>query len=159
MKKAYDVEAGVLTFTSEDGSVQTLQVASLPETVRTQALFHGLSQKIGDSYSGAASQDDPEGYARECVKDTIAQLLEGNWRAAGGGGGPKYGQLVTALAEVTGKTLDEAKAIVEGLSDKERKEVQAKPKIKAAIAKLKLAKAMRDAEAAEKAAAAEEAGA
>jgi hypothetical protein len=164
MKKSYDVATGILTFTADDEAktIQTLDTNELSDAIKLQAMLHGFSQKIGDSYASAGSQDNPEAYAIEQVKETIAQLKNDAWRAAGGGGGPKFGLLVTALAEVTGQTLDEAKAFVDALGDgdeakqkKELKELQAKPKIKLAMAKIKAKRAAAAVEAAEKAAAAE----
>lgn len=152
MKKAYDVAAGTLTFTAADGTVQTLTVADLPESIRLQAMFHGLSQKIGDSYAGAASEADPEAYAKQCVREQIEQLLTGAWRASGGGGGPKHSHLVLAFAQVAGTTPDEAAEYIGKLDEKEQKELRKQPKIKVAIERLKIEAATRRLQAAEKAA-------
>jgi hypothetical protein len=138
MKKAYDVAAGVLTFTAADGSVQTLEVSKLSEEIRLQAMFHGLSQKIGDSYAGAGSESDPESFAKECVRDTIEQLYNGAWRAAGGGGGSRVSILVQAFAAVSGQSLEDAAAYIENLSDEEKKDLQKKAKVRVAIQKIKL---------------------
>lgn len=155
MKKAYDVGTGVLTFTAADGSVQTLEVSKLSEEIRLQAMFHGLSQKIGDSYAGAGSEPNPEEYAKACVKETIEQLYAGAWRAAGGGGGSRASILVLAFAAVSGQSVEEAAAFIESLSDDDKKALQAKPKIKVAIAKIKLERQQAALEKAEKAAAEE----
>jgi hypothetical protein len=160
MKKSYDMVAGVWTFEAEDGTKQTLNESALSDEIKRQAMFHGISQKIGDAYAGAGKATDPEAYAKEAVAETIAQLTTngGTWKAAGGGG-TRYGFLVQAVALVSGKPLEEVATLVKAMSEKEQKELQAKPKVKMAIAKLKIERQMEEFKAAEAAAAKEDAAA
>jgi len=152
MKKAYDATRRVCTFTAADGTVQVFNPweESITDATREQLMIHGALQKIGDSYSGAGSEPDPEAYAKQRVADLIAQLHANNWTASGGGG-TKYSLLVQAYARATGCTDEEAAEVVGALDEKEQKELRGKGKIKTALAELQLERAAARLEAAKKA--------
>lgn len=118
-------------------------------------MLHGASQKIGDSYAQAKAQTDPLSYAKAMVKDTIAQVYAGEWRV-NGAGGPRVNELAIAISRATGEALegeDGTAAMVALMSDDEKKVWREKPAIKAALARIRAEKALKAAEAAEKAAA------
>jgi hypothetical protein len=152
-KKLVNLEEGTVTFSFEDGSSQVFDLSKAENVLRNLAL-HGASQKIGDSYAGAGDESDPLAYAKAAVADMIGRLYSGDWRQAASGGAKRASLLVLAFAEASGRTVDEATEVVEGLGDDEKKALNAKPKIKAIIARIK---AERAAAAAEKAAKAAEA--
>ena len=96
---------------SEDGSAVTFVDANDPsnsrvwgitdfaESVQIRFAQHGMSQKGGDQYSGLKT-------VAECFEqlDAIhAQLVRGDWRAAGESAGPKAGKTVRALFRMIGR--------------------------------------------------------
>lgn len=111
-----NVEDGAaVAITFPDESILALGLEKLSEAVVTRLAVHGLSQKLGDSFAGAASEDNPLTYAKERVAAVIEQLLAGDWRVTGVGG-PRVTLLARALARATGQTVE---AAVEVLTDKE----------------------------------------
>lgn len=128
---------GQIVFTFSDNSTETFDVTKVGEDIKFRAMLHGFSQKIGDSYAGAAATEDPLAYAKSAVRDTIAQLYRGEWRvAASGGGGPRVSDLATAIAQVTGESLEECVEFVGAMTDEEKKVWRKKPKIAAALAQM-----------------------
>lgn len=98
-----------------DESLLSLVLEKLSESVVTRLAVHGLSQKLGDSFAGAASEENPLTYAKERVAAVIKQLTDGEWRVTGAGG-PRVTLLARALARATGQTLE---AAIEVLTEKE----------------------------------------
>lgn len=133
-KKAFVPEIIGIKFTFEDESTQTLTAENISDAMKLRAMWHGFSQKIGDSYAGAGKAESPLAFAKDCVKETIAQIYAGEWRAASGEGGPRVTDLAVALARLTGKPQDATVAFVETLDDEQKKAYRAKPKIKAMLA-------------------------
>lgn len=97
-----------ITF-APDGTEPTLRkydLAKLNEDIQNELLKHGAKQKLTDSFAGIDLTRISE--AVEKVDSVWSNLLEGNWRAAGGGsGGPRTSLLAEAIARVTGKTVEE----------------------------------------------------
>lgn len=60
------------------------RVSELPESIQKQLMLHGLAQKLGDAYSGAAKEDDPLAFAVAGVSSVWEQLLAGIWSRGGG---------------------------------------------------------------------------
>lgn len=146
------VKTGLIVFTFEDNTTETFDMAKTPEETQKILAFHGASQKIGDSYAGASAAADPLGYAKEAVKDTIAQLYAGQWRVSVSAG-PRISDLAAAVAKVSGQSLEECRKIIENLDDNQRKVLRKQPKVAAALAGIAAEKAAERAKAAEKAAA------
>lgn len=136
-------------------------VDTLPDFLVRTAL-HGISQKVGDNYANAKevateTGTDPVQWCRDQIDLMIGQLYTGKWnavRTGGGGAGGRATILVLAFAQVAGCSEDEAIEHVEGLDEKEQKELAKKPKVKAAILQIQAQRAVARAEAAAKAAAA-----
>lgn len=143
-----------VAFTSGEESIAAITLADLPADIVTRLAVHGLSQKIGDSYAGAASAERPFAYAVEAIKETIAQLVKGEWRVAAVGGGPRATLLARAIARATGAALDSIMATIAGkeeeLSEDDYKAflkaLRADPAVKQATAAIKLEDAAAEAE-------------
>jgi hypothetical protein len=127
---------GTITFTFSDDTTETFEIGKVPEAIRDRLALHGAGQKIGDSYAGAAATDDPLAYAKEAVKDTIAQLYRGDWRVTGGGGGPRVNELAMAISRAGGETLEECIEFVGAMTDEDKKVWRKKPKVALALAQI-----------------------
>lgn len=128
-KKLVDEENGSVTFHFSNDTQVTVNLDDLEEAVQRRAALHGLSQKIGDSYSGS---ETPEA-ARTVAEAVIEQLVAGNWNSVSeGSSAPKVGVLAEALSRATGRTLEEASAVVAGMAEEASKALRAHPSIKAA---------------------------
>lgn len=143
-----------VAFVSGDEAIAAVTLESLPKDVVTRLALHGLSQKIGDSYAGAASAERPFAYAVEAIKETIAQLMRGEWRVAAVAGGPRATLLARAIARATGQALESIMATLaeqEATLDEEGyktllKQLRADPAVKQATAAIKLEDAAAEAE-------------
>ena len=120
------IDEQVLTFTdTESGESMRFGAHELDGDMYARLAMHGLSQKLGDSYSGKSGWHECMAAAAE----VWTSLKEGNWTTGGGGG-----QLATALAAVTGKPLEECIAKIKGMHQEARKELRKPPQIAAWIA-------------------------
>ena len=145
-KKITDVEAGTVTFQFTDESELVVSLADYSEDTVARAALHGLSQKVGDSYSGAESVKA----ARESAEATIENLKEGNWNTVREGSStPRVGALAAALARATGKTVEEATEVINMMDDDQKKALRVHPQVKAASAAIRSEKAAADAAEAE----------
>lgn len=149
-----DAAAGVAIL-FPDNAKASLMLSDLDEATITRLAVHGLSQKLGDSYAGAAKDENPLGFAKRRVSEVIEQLKAGEWRVTTESG-PQVTLLAKALARATGQTVE---AAVQVLSDQQAKldneetkkadnpwkqwraELQAQPAIKKAMADIKLEEA------------------
>lgn len=111
-----DGPAGVLIQFPDEASA-SLKLSDLKPEVVQRLAIHGLSQKLGDSYAGAAKVEGetPLAFAKRRVAEVIQQLLNGEWRVTTEGG-PRVTELAKGLARATGKTVEEA---VQALADKQ----------------------------------------
>ena len=132
-------ETGV-DFEFFDGSALSAQLAELTPEMQTKLALHGLSQKIGDSYSGEEAVN-----CQTIAEATFKSLVEGNWSSRSGGAGPRISQLAEALARATGEELQDCVAKIAEMDDEKKKDLKAHPAIKAIIAEIKLEKATADA--------------
>jgi hypothetical protein len=144
-KKSYDVTSGIVTFEFENEETRTLALDDYSPEIQRQLALHGLSQKGGDSYAGAARAADEEGisvedYCVAAVERVDQQLRDGNFNA-GGGGGVRGGIFAEALAKATGKTLDEALAVINSLPEDKIKEVKKHPAVKNEMLQIRAARA------------------
>lgn len=113
-----DAPAGV-AFKAGDETIVALALSELSPDVVTRLAVHGLAQKIGDSYAGAADEADPLAAAKAWIAETVDQLKKGDWRVAAVGGGPRASLLAKALARATGQSLEDAIAVVDLLPDED----------------------------------------
>jgi hypothetical protein len=130
----------VLSFTFGDGTVVSLDLAELSDEMQEELMIHGALQKIGDSYSSAGG-DYAFGIAN--AERVVANLRAGEFnagRTAGGAQKPS-GELVTALATLQNKSVEEVTSALENATDDQKKAIRAHPAVKAKIAELRAAKA------------------
>lgn len=157
--KDYDPEQGTASFAFGNGKTLTADVSTFNDEIKTRLMFHGLLQKVGDSFAGAKG-DYTKGI--ESASSVIEQLQRGEWNAGRGegGNGPRLGELAEGIARVKGISLEEARAAVDAAAAlqgtpeqkaagaEKLKTWRAHPKIKAAIAQLKAEKAQAELDAA-----------
>lgn len=130
-----------LTLTFSHGRTISLQVGDLSHTVLTQALMHGLKQKLVDAAAIARNQETGKSATvadkYEAVKAVADRLVAGAWnmpRAEGTGAG---GLLLRAMVQHTGKTHEDIKTFLDGLTPEQQNALRRNPKIAAIIATLK----------------------
>jgi len=119
----------------------------LTPEIATQAMFHGLKQKLVDA---AAMSRDPETGKSATIADKEAAVrevferitVEGAWNSVREGGSASGGLLYRALLQFYGdkQTPEQVKTWLEARSDKERTALRGNPKIAAIIASIKAAK-------------------
>ena len=139
--KTPDVESKSVTWQFADGTTRQVFLSELSDDIITNLALHGLSQKGGDSYSGAESTSE----AIERFNSVIDSLIAGDWnigRAATGG------IWVDALAQAAGVERSEALVKWNSADDETRKQLKAHPAIKAAKAEIELERAKAKAKAA-----------
>jgi hypothetical protein len=141
-KKIVDIENKLVTIEFENGEKRSLALSELNEATIVRAALHGLSQKMGDSYAGAKDEPDPVAFSIASVDDVRKALLNGDWRAATTGtGGSRVSDLAKAVAQVTGKPLEEVVETLAEMSDEQKKPIKDNPHVKAALAQIKAAAA------------------
>lgn len=147
-EKAAFVSAPIgLKFEFEDKTEMSVDFSKLSQDIKIRAMFHGISQKVGDSYAGAAKAEEGAlAYAKRAVSETLAQLYAGDWRSASEGGPKAPSDLAVAMARVSGKTPEACQAFVGTLTDEEKKTWRKKAKIAAALATIAAEKAKARAE-------------
>jgi hypothetical protein len=140
-------ESGVeITFSNEE--TLSVGLSDLSEEIVKQLALHGLSQKLGDSYAGS------KGDAGEAVKMARAvadRLKSGEWTAKreSSGGTGRVTDLARALAEVAGKEIVEAVAVLDGMEKGEKLALRKHARIAAVLARMAMEKAQAAADAAE----------
>ena len=99
--KVVDVASQTVSFTFADGTHRSVSLEDLKPEIVTQLALHGLSQKGGDSYSGAESVSE----AIEKLNSTVDMLIAGDWSAGRSATG---GIWVDAMAQAAGVSREEA---------------------------------------------------
>ena len=131
-KEVHEDMSGV-TIAFADGKPLTVNLADLPDEMVGHLALHGLSQKLGDSYSG--EQDIAS--ARALAAAVAERLREGNWKAVReGGGGGRISDLAQALSNVTGQPLEECVTKLADMEKDQKSGLRKHPKIKAELAKI-----------------------
>lgn len=114
MKKTYDTNAETVTFTFDGLDPVMLHNAALTDAVRTQAMYHGLVQKIGDAAAIPKSAENgfivTEAMRRDAVQAMVGQLVGGNWNAPTKTRAPARSPVIAALAAKAGITYEEMEA-------------------------------------------------
>lgn len=142
-KKVVDTEAKTVTFTFDDGNVETFDLSKVSEAMLIQLALHGASQKGGDSYAGAKaatadSDIDPAEWSWEQVRTVIKQLYNDEWTVRTPGSGGAVTDLANALAEVVGCPIEDAVAKLADSDADQKKALRAHPQIKAVLERIKL---------------------
>ena len=124
-----DVIGGKLVFTFSNGEKVTLNPANLSDAMKEQAVLHGLTQKIRDSFAGAKGDVN---YAQASAEAVVEALTSGEWNRRGGGafGG---NLLVEAVARIKGLETGEARERLAALTDDQRDALKKAPAVKAMI--------------------------
>lgn len=149
--KDYDLDTGEFTFEFGNGKTVSCKIEDFNEEIRTRAMYHGFSQKIGDSYASAKG-DYSKGI--DAAQSVIDALKDGDWnQGRETEGKPRIAELSAALARVKGIPEEEALAAVTKAAaldgDEEAKKAgqeklkawRAHPKVKAAILQIAAEKA------------------
>lgn len=126
-----DMTGVTINFT--DGTPLTVNLSDLPDEMLTHLALHGLSQKLGDSYSG----EQDVAAARALATAVFDRLKEGNWKAVReGGGGGRISDLAQALANVTGQSLEDCVTKLADMEKDQKAGLRKHAKIKAELAKI-----------------------
>lgn len=139
-------EARYLVFTFSNGQSRTLDPSTFPADMKDALLYHGASQKFGDSYASAAKAAEKEGvepaaWAIDKFDTMLENIMESRWvdRATGLTSTNLLVQaLIRAARENYGAELPEeqAKQVVGNMSEEVRKQVIGKdssmPEVRAA---------------------------
>ena len=131
-----------------DGKKISVAISALNADIIAELVCHGLAQKIGD---GAAKSQGSTVTDKFNSCNAIAErLLQGDWAAKreGAGTGVTGGLLTNALAEITGKTLEEVREFLKARTAEERDALTRDTAVKPVFDRLK---AEREAKRAEKA--------
>lgn len=128
IKKTFDGNVVVFTETIDGdptGEEMRFDLDRLSDDMKQTLMRHGASQKLGDAFS----QEKGDFHSKLAASQRVYQnLLDGNWNGGGSGG-----LLAEALAAVTGKDLEEAIQLIGGMHQEKKKDLRAKPAIKAWI--------------------------
>jgi len=150
-KKQIDTEAKSVAILFEDGTEARHSLNDLSQEMIVQLALHGLSQKLGDSYSGAeAAVSDGEApskvaYAQGTVSRVWGSLTSNEWSAKReGSGSGSVTLLAKAIAQALGVgTPEEAQAKLDSMDKETRAKIRNVPKVALAVANLKAEQAAR----------------
>ena len=141
-KVSKSVSDTAVTFSFATGEEVAVSPKDFSNEIQAQLMLHGLSQKLGDSYSGEDADK-----CHSIFTGVLANLAEGNWSArAGGGGAPRISQLAEALARETGEDVAKCVETLAAMDDDKKKAVRSHPAIQVQLSQIKLEKAAADAE-------------
>lgn len=117
-----------------------VKLGDFSEEMQLQFALYGISQKLGDSYSGSKG-DSAKAY--ELFNGTLAELSAGNWRASRGEGEakPRTTELAEAIARIQSRPLADVTAALAAASDDQRKTLRSNERVKATIAVIRAEKA------------------
>ena len=98
-----------VTIEFANGHELVMDLSAFTPEIVTQLALHGLSQKVGDSYSGVKGDVEE---AIGLATGVFTRLQNGEFRASreGSGGGGRVSDLARALAKVAGVELSDAVA-------------------------------------------------
>ena len=135
-----------------NGWQETIRVDAreLSEEIQTQALMHGLKQKVVDA--AAIPRDTVTGRSAgiddkyNAMNEVAARLIAGAWNKARatGEGGAESGFLVQALVEMSGKPLNEVKEKVAAMTKEQCTALRANERVAVIIARIKASRSKVD---------------
>jgi len=120
-----DAPSGFVLVT-RSGRMETFDLRNLSTTMHDRLAWHGLKQKVSDSF--AALDDDDE--VLEAARKVYDNLLADRWAGIGSGGDAS---LLEAVLAVTGGDREETRAKLKALSAVEREGLRQHPPIKAEL--------------------------
>jgi hypothetical protein len=144
-----DIFGAVLTLTFANGQEITVDAAKLSDSIRNEALMHGLKQKLVDAAAIARNIETGQSATVadkfEAVKKVADRITraDGTWNIAAGTGErtPKNisNVFLRALMKVTGRDADYTKAFLENKTKEQRDALKKNPAVLAAMAELQAA--------------------
>ena len=101
-----------------NGETRTVYVADLPEAIIAQAVVHGLKQKVADDWAGAKTETGEPASLEDIVlmcDDMLTRLAAGEWSLKRAAGDSMAGAsvVIKAISLVTGKSVNEVKALLD----------------------------------------------
>lgn len=142
--RTVSADAQTILFAFTNGDKVIVEPDSLPDNIKRCAMFHGLGQKIGDSYAGIESVAD----AAEEAESLLERLISGEWMGERESSGPRVAHIIEAMVmvrQVAGKPFSEAEVADRTAKLKTdatyRKSVLANKQVAAEIAKAAAARA------------------
>lgn len=129
------INHGMLTLTFSDTSTAQLATVDLSTEILSQALIHGLKQKLVDAAAIARNIDTGASATLEDKKGAVLKVLErliaGQWNATREGGTSEKGSLLLmALTRLQpNRDRAELEVWVKGLDDAQRSALSSNPKI------------------------------
>jgi len=111
------------------GESRTFLVAELSEEIRKALELHGLKQKLGD-----AANKGNEAEKQIAIDAVWESLRAGDWTQRGG----VSSLLVEALMRLTGADAGTVKGRLDGMTEEEKKTLQARPEVQKAINEIKI---------------------
>jgi hypothetical protein len=126
-----------MRFVLGNGLEVQAQMSLMPASMINELAWHGLSQKVGDSAAGFSKAQDFSG-AFGAMQQVVDNLYSGIWSTRGQGGG--VADLVNAIAELRGVTVEAAQAAVDAMDEEQLKKVASHPAVKAKVAEAKAAR-------------------
>lgn len=92
--------ATAIEFRFADDETETVTPDAFSDAIRTAAMFHGFSQKLGDSYADRKNKD---GTPIELFLAMKEQLEADNWVAEGESAGPRLNLVIKAIVAAKAK--------------------------------------------------------
>ena len=123
----------------------TIDFSRIPQEIWNLAAQHGLKQKLGDSYAGAANAYE----ARESFELVAERLMSGNWNkpTESTGGQSEAKLLEEAVARATGKAIEVVQAKLDEMDKESQKALAKQTQVAAAIQEIKAERAQERAKA------------
>lgn len=143
-----EIVGTTLTFRGDNGRELSVSIDQLADDIRTQAMMHGLKQKIGDAAAISRNPDTGRSATTDdkfdAMSEVLNRLLSGAWnkgRESGEGAG-SGGLLFRALCKVKAdRTPDQIRAYLDGLDKAQQAALRKVPAVAAAIDELRAASA------------------
>lgn len=138
--KVLDLDSKLVEFTFDGMDPIQVAIGDFSKDVQLHFALHGISQKLGDSYSSCKGVVAD---AHAAFQATLEQLKNGEWRAARGEGEskPRSTELAAALARIKNISVEDAAKALDEASDDQKKALRSNERVKAVIAVLRAEKA------------------
>ena len=136
---------GVVTCVLGNGLKVEVDTEVLPADIRKRLMYHGLSQKLGDSAAGFSKDRDFSG-AFAAIQQTADNLIAGVWTSRASSG---ISDLVAAIADIRGVSVETAQAAVDKMTEDQVAAIRKHPAVKEAIARIQAERLKQAAKAAE----------
>lgn len=136
-----DVYGSTLTLTFSDGRELVINADNLNDTIRTDAMLHGLKQKLVDAAAIARNTDTGRSATLDDKFDAVNEVFmritspDGTWnKARGGEGTGNAGLLVRAIMRLQDKPKAEVEAWLATKTKEQKEALRKNPRVIDAIA-------------------------